>query len=1226
MDRPLKCFLIVLLVLCPFWMVSSAASQNDALQLLGRSKVEHYSVSLDEADWRWLRQKGTLRLGISTPDYPPFDITSNGRNYEGMTADYVKLLSELLGIQIEIRRFDSRAKVVEALKNKELDLLGTANCFEEIDPDLFMSSSYANDQPTLVTRNDDRLPPNMNLAGKKIAMLYHYLPPQQVRDFYPDADLQLYPSTLSAMGAVAFGKADVYLGDAISANYLITRNYLSNMQLTGFSAMEGSRFAFAMPRENNPLHRIVNAALAAIPLNERLDILRRWGATEISIPGQRLLQLTEREQRWMDEHPQVKVAVVESFLPMSFFDGQGEFRGISADVLAKISLRTGLKFEVVRSHSLAQVFDQLRGGKVDALAAITPSPDREDEMRFTRPYLTTPYVLVSRMDKGSPGILEELAGKKLALIKGNILREFLTTRYPQIQIVDADNAAQAMEMVASGKVEGAINSLLSARYMISRQYRDRLQVSSTVGDLPSRVSLATGRGALELYSILEKALLSISPEEMGELANRWHSDVIVEDSYWLRNRALILQGFAVASVLLLLALGWITYLRKLIRKREAAELALNNQLEFMRVLIDGTPHPIYVRDREGRMVICNAGYLDVFGLKREAAMNKRITETTFANPEEARSYHDEYLKVMSSGSSRIEDRQLTLANGQLITIYHWMLPYRDMNGVVIGMIAGWIDVSERQRLLGLVEEAREAADEARHIADNANRAKTTFLATISHEIRTPMNAIIGMLELALKKADQGVLDRFAIEVASGAALGLQDLIGDILDIARIESGKLSLAPERTNLRELMESLVRIFDGLARQKHLQLLLDLDTHINCDVLIDPLRFKQIVSNLLSNAIKFTTEGQIHLILEVLPSSATGYLSVRLRVEDSGMGISAQDQERLFSPFIQASNNDQSARVGSGLGLVISRTLCEMMGGVLGLRSELGKGTEIEVLLELPVLQALPERKAPSVVPQSLHQVLSILIVDDYPANRQLLSKQLGYLGHQIIECEDGAHGLRAWRNNRVDVVITDCNMPIMNGYAMARAIRIEEQQRGKSRCLIMGFTANALPDEKDRCLEAGMDDCLFKPISLKALSNRLSLVNVPIVSSVVEGAELMQSAAFDFSNLDQLVGGDIEAMKSLLGDLAQSNAEDLARLPVIFFEEDFRSLSDLAHKIKGGARIIKAHGLIAACEQLEVVCEGLAGDEALELAVASLNEEMKALATSLDIRLGKTDICI
>ncbi|MHA6575436.1 transporter substrate-binding domain-containing protein [Pseudomonas yamanorum] len=1211
MHCVLRNFLALLAVFGATCFSLPIAAQTDILQLLGRSKVEHYSASLDDMDWRWLREKGTLRLGVSAPDYPPFDITSNG-NYEGMTADYVRLVSELLHVQIEIIRFGSRAEVVQALKNRDVDLVGTANGFEGSDPELLMSAAYADDQPTLVTRNGDRTPLPPNLAGKKIAMLYHYLPPQEVRDFYPDADLQLHSSTLNAVGAVAFGKADVYLSDAISANYLISRNYLSNVQLAGFSSMEGSHFAFAMLREHRPLQRVVNAALAAIPLNERLAILRRWGATEIRMPGLHPLQFTAREQHWLDEHPRVKVAVVENFLPMSFFDERGELRGISADVLAKISLRTGLQFDIVRSDSLTHVIAQLREGGADVLAAITPSAEREEDMRFTRPYLTVPYVLVTRAAAGNPSTLEEMTGKKLALISGNVLYEFLSVQFPQIQIVSVDNAAQAMALVASGKVDGAINTLLSARYMISRQYRERLQISSTVGDVPARVSFATGRGSLELYSILEKALLSISPEEMGELANRWHSEVVVEDSYWLRNRAAIVQGFGIAGLLLLIAFAWIAYLRNLILRRKAAENALNNQLEFMRVLIDGTPHPIYVRDREARMLVCNNAYLEVFGLRREQVVGKFITESDFADPVEAMAYHAEYLQVIAEAVSRTEDRTLTLPNGKTITIYHWVLPYRDIGGGVIGIIAGWIDISERQRLLGLVEDARS-------VADDANRAKTTFLATMSHEIRTPMNAVIGMLELALKKADQGVLDRFALEVASGAALGLQDLIGDILDVARIESGKLSLAPERANLHELVQSVVRIFEGLARQKNLRLALDLDARANGDVLIDPLRFKQVVSNLLSNAIKFTDEGEIHLSLEVLPSTLEGRLSVRLRVEDSGIGISAEDQQRLFSPFTQAGNNNQSARVGSGLGLVISRTLCEMMGGALCLSSELGKGTEIEMLFELPMLEPLAEAESSVVNAEVNQRELSILVVDDYPPNRLLLSKQLSYLGHKVIEAEDGAHGLRAWRAQAVDVVITDCNMPIMDGYALARAIRIEEQERDMRRCLIIGFTANAQPDEKANCLNAGMDDCLFKPANLKVLSECLTLASGTTAVEAPDTA-LVQDGSIDFGHLEQLVGGDIGLFQELLSDLAKSNEDDLARLPAIFFEENIQALSDLAHKVKGGARIIKAQSLIVACEQLESACGSCSSDEVLELAVASLNAEMLGLAMSLKAYRG------
>ncbi len=1193
MNTLLRHGLLGFLLLCG---LGNALAAPQMLKLHGRSDVSDYSVGLDEADWSWLRGKGTLVLGSSAPDYSPFSITSNRHDYEGITADYAQLMEQLLHVKVRVQRYASRNGVLAALKAGDVDMLGSSNGFEAADPQLQLSDAYAEDQPTLVSRVGDSQNLDPELAGKRVAMLYHYLPPKAVEDFYPKASLQLYPSTLSAIGAVAFGQADVYLGDAISANYLINRNYLNNVQLADFSRMEVSNFSFSVKRDNTRLLRIINASLAAIPVTERQTILRRWSAGGASMPGQHPLHFSVSEQRWLDKNPRLRVAIDEDFLPMSFYSAEGEFRGISADVLAKVALRTGLKFDIQRVSSVREMIDAITSNKADLLITITPSEEREAVLRFTRPYLATPFVLVTRTAPSSPNTLDDMHGKRLAVISGDSSRDMLTEQYPDIRLVDADSAHDAMEKVANGEADAAVNSLITARYMISRQYRDRLRITSTVGVTNSRMAFATARGSLELFSILDKALLSIAPEEMDELTNRWRSEVVVGDSYWLRNRSAIIQGFGIAAVLLVTALGWIAYLRMLMRKRKQAEQALSDQVEFMRVLINGTPHPIYVRDRQGKLLICNSGYLEVFQVEREQVIGKTVLDGVLGDPDEAAAYHRDYLQVMESGEAQLQDRSLIMPDGRVLTIYHWMLPYRSSTGEVSGMIAGWIDISERQRLLEDVHAA--------------NRAKTTFLATMSHEIRTPMNAVIGMLELATKKADQGVMDRFAIDVASGAARGLLDLIGDILDIARIESGRLSLNPERANLRELLESVVRSFEGLARQKRLQLQPDLDGGLNRDVLIDPLRFKQIVSNLLSNAIKFTAQG--HVRLSVRTEAGKEQLGVRLQVEDSGMGIGEEDQKRLFSPFTQASNNDQSARSGSGLGLVISRTLCEMMGGRLTLDSTLGQGTRIDVRLDLTTLEPLADNALVEDEPTVMSHALNILVIDDYPANRQLLTQQLNYLGHRVEDAEDGAHGLRAWRNGQFDVVITDCNMPLMNGYELARAIRADEAARGLPPSLILGFTANAQPEEKGRCLAAGMDDCLFKPISLKDLSARLAgLATEP-------GSEHPGFAAdddIDLTSVEHLAGGNIASIKSLLGDLAASNEQDMARLMQLFTRHDLQGLADIAHRVKGGARIIKARVLIRCCEDLEAATRQ-ADSMRLTETVDALHQQMEQLGERLE----------
>lgn len=1061
------------------FLSTAAGAEPQALHLLGRSTVQDYRVKLGEADLRWLRERGTLRLGTSAPDYAPFDLSLNNHDFEGITADFADLLAQLLNIRIEVRRYESREAVIGALKRGELDLLGTANGFEAADPELAMSGAYADDLPTLVTPTGDSSDLPIDLAGQRVAMLDHYLPPQVVRDFYPHARLQLYPSTLSALGAVAFGRADVYLGDSISANYLINNNYLNNVQLADFSRMEMNPFAFAMDRDNQRLRRVVDAALEAIPVGERMAILRRWSSGSTSFASQQGLHFSVSEQRWLEQNPRLKVAMIDDFVPLSFVDGNGEFRGLSAQVLARISLRTGLKFDVLRGSSLNKQIEKVKDGTADLLAVITPSSEREAELRFTRPYLATPFVLVTRTRAASPNTLDDMGDKRLALVRGNGLREFVLAAVPDIRFIDVENQAQAMEMVANGQADAALVSLISARYMISRRYRDRLHITSTVGPEPARITFATNRSSRELYSILNKALLSIPPEEMDDLTNRWRNEPVVEDSYWLRHRAAIIKGFASAAGLLLMALGWIAYQRSLIRKR--------------------------------------------------------------------------------------------------------------------------------QQLLLQLQEAKDAADDA-------NRAKTTFLATMSHEIRTPMNALIGMLELAEKKAEQGITDRFALEVASTAAGDLLGLIGDILDIARIESGHLSLTPERTPIRALVESVARVFEGLARDKHLRLVLDLDLKSNPEVLIDPLRFKQIISNLLSNAIKFTREGEVRLKLQAEPGTHQGHLAIRLRVEDTGIGISVQDQQRLFSPFTQAGNGAQSAHGGSGLGLVISRSLCEMMGGQLRLSSVPGQGTQIEVTLQVLALQAVAEPTPPASAELLPTEPLNILVVDDYPANRLLLSRQLSYLGHCTLEAKDGEQGLELWRNHPFDVVITDCNMPIMNGYELASAIRNEERAKGLEACLILGFTANAQREEKVRCREAGMDDCLFKPISLKDLSARLASRTPGATSMPLEENTEPTCAEIDLSSLEQWVGADRTLINDLLRELASSNEKDLVRLQDFYIDRDHDGLMELAHRIKGGARIVKAHRLIRCCERLETAL-GASDAAALTHAVEALQQAMERLTRYL-----------
>ncbi|EKA30437.1 sensor histidine kinase/response regulator [Pseudomonas aeruginosa ATCC 14886] len=503
-----------------------------------------------------------------------------------------------------------------------------------------------------------------------------------------------------------------------------------------------------------------------------------------------------------------------------------------------------------------------------------------------------------------------------------------------------------------------------------------------------------------------------------------------------------------------------------------------------------------------------------------------------------------------------------------------------------------LDLQQRQVLLDELQVAKESAD-------RASRAKTVFLATMSHEIRTPLHAIIGMLELVLTRKNNTELNQQSLHIAYESAIGLLALIGDILDISRIESGKLVLMPEPTNIRAVLKSVGNVFSGLSRQKNLRLTLDIDALADQQVWADAVKIKQIVSNLLSNAIKFTQKGSVELKCSV-KASKHSTMRFCISVSDSGVGIPSAHLDQVFKPFYLAEGPISDANSGAGLGLAISQALCQLMKSTLQVQSEVGKGTTMSFSVELDRVimdaTALPSSNDDAV--READEKLTVLIVEDHLPSQYLLVQQISYLGHHPLTANNGLEGLALWSEHDIDIVITDCNMPEMDGIEMTLAIRRLEQRQGIKPCRIIGLTADAQPSVQRACERSGMDRVWAKPTNLAVL-------NQLIPKFGHSQASTSESSACK-SNIHERMAEQI----------TRSNHHESNALRHALNEVDLLSIERIAHKLKGTAYLLSDKTLLELCLELEEqAAQGFSIDvqEKGEALLECLDRISKALRT-------------
>jgi len=569
-----------------------------------------------------------------------------------------------------------------------------------------------------------------------------------------------------------------------------------------------------------------------------------------------------------------------------------------------------------------------------------------------------------------------------------------------------------------------------------------------------------------------------------------------------------------------------------ITAQKLAEDQLAQERNLLRTLIDNVPDSIYVKDERGRFLVANAALADFLGTKVEELLGKTDFEL-------AQSFGSDDQQAIRSGRSLINREEPKVdARGNSRWVLTTKVPLRDRHGQVIGLVGMGRDITMRKHSEQELQRAKEAAEAA-------SRAKSEFLANMSHEIRTPMNGIQGMVELALD-TPLSPEQRQYLEAVKLSADSLLTVINDILDFSKIEAGKLDLCPVVFDLRNCLDEALGALQIQADRKGLSLHCEVDAAVPATVTGDPIRLRQIITNLVGNALKFTERGEVAVEVAQEPEEQNG-CTLHFVVRDTGIGIAADKLEVIFEAFAQADGSTTRRFGGTGLGLTISSRLAALMGGRVWVQSEAGMGSRFhfiarfghEAAVDLKGSQkAEGARPAPHNPVRKERPMARILLAEDNPINRMLTVRLLEKRGHRVAVAVDGREALDWLARESFDLVLMDIQMPQMDGFEATAAIREQEKTTG-DHLPIIAMTAHAMKGDRERCLEAGMDAYLSKP------------VHVEQMFAVIESQLRQRSGSIE--PLDRFAR---PRRQEAVGQ-ASGSSEDSAQLPVPFA----RDLSEL-----------------------------------------------------------------
>lgn len=633
--------------------------------------------------------------------------------------------------------------------------------------------------------------------------------------------------------------------------------------------------------------------------------------------------------------------------------------------------------------------------------------------------------------------------------------------------------------------------------------------------------------------------------------------------------------------------------KRLVDKRT---FSLRKSEEFSRLIMNNIPDLIFVKDEDFKIVKANKAFMDIFSHEQR---DKIIGHTTIENfsKEEA----DLFLKndriAFENGISQVFEK-IKIYDGREINIFTTKVRFLDENNqaFILGIARDISDlVNTQKNLESKVEERTKEYKEQKLIAEKAAKIKEEFLANMSHELRTPLNSIIGLTNIL---ADEGQFneehDEF-IKTIQKASSSLLRTVNDILDIAKLEAGKIELENEVFSLNKTLHDIIDQIKPIASQKGLEIrdnISDLGQHY---IRGDEHRISRIITNLTSNAVKYTEKG--HVDVQVSLDNESDQIHFTCEVSDTGIGISEKNLDGIFDKFKQAEKFTERKYGGSGLGLSITKQLLDLMKGKIFVKSTPNKGSKFAV--KIPMKKSTEEEFLKESLQVQKKQIYTqqqgkpfsecrVLIAEDHSFNQILISKLIRRLScNDITIADNGSKALTLFKKAKFDLILMDCHMPEMSGYEAASLIRNFEENNNLKRTPVFAMTADVMAGTREKCISAGMDEYIAKPIEEDYLKTLLEQHFSFNEQKITTHKESKSDGFIDLSLLREYADNDFETQKELVSAFYKKSKEDLEKLRQNSVDGHSIAWIEAAHTMKGGSSYVGAKQLTELCDKAQIM---------------------------------------